>query len=96
MSRCKQCLTKIYCGKECQLGDWEMVHKLVCKDKGLKRKRKEGARERKEQGEQGAQSMLEFGKIVAFKSYVADSGDLEGYVNYTRMLGELGEALEDM
>ena len=72
-----------------------MVHKLVCTGKGLKRKRKEGATERKEQGEQGAHSMLEFGKLVAFKSYVADSGDFEGYVNYTRMLEELKEALEE-
>ena len=40
--------------------------------------------------------MLEFGKIVAFKSYVADSGDFEGYVNHTRMLGELKKALEEV
>ena len=93
-SRCKQCLTKIYCGKECQLGDWEMVHKLVCKGKGLKRKMKEGAKERKEQGDQGAQSMLELMQGGAFKSYVGD-GDFEGYVNYAKMLGDLKEALEE-
>ena len=71
-----------------------MVHKLVCKGKWLKRKMKEGAKERKEQGDQGAQSMLDLMQGSAFKGYVGD-GDFEGYVNYAKMLGDLKDALEE-
>ena len=73
-----------------------MVHKLVCKEKGLKRKLKEGTNKRRELGDEAAQSMLEFGNMSGFGTFVEDSGDFEGYVNYTRMLGDLKEALEDM
>ena len=70
-----------------------MVHKKVCKGKAPKRKIKEGARERKEQGDQGAQNMMECMQGGAFTSYVEEGGDLEGYVNYTKILGDLKDAL---
>ena len=73
-----------------------MVHKLVCKENGMKRKLKEGVSMRKELGDEAAQGMIEFCNIVGFGTFVADSGDFEGYVNYTRMLGDLKEALEDV
>ena len=91
--RCKQCLTKIYCSKECQLGDWELVHKEICKGKGEKRKRKGGAVERREKGNRGARSMLECDEKRAFQNHVVQRGDVEGYVNYTRMIQDLKDAL---
>ena len=71
------------------------MHKRVCRVKGPKRKIKEGAKERKEQGDQGAESMLECMQGGALTSYVAEGGDLEGYVNYAKMLADLKGALEE-
>ena len=47
--RCSKCLTKVYCGDECRNKDWG-VHKLVCKEGEVKRKRKGGQQERKNDG----------------------------------------------
>ena len=44
MHRCAGCLTKLYCGKDCQQQDWT-VHKLGCVKNG--RKRKDGQKARK-------------------------------------------------
>ena len=38
--RCGKCLTKVYCSQECLLTDWQKVHKLICKEESVMRKRK--------------------------------------------------------
>jgi len=39
--RCSRCLTKNWCGKECQLEDWKTSHKEFCREGYEKRKIKE-------------------------------------------------------
>eukprot|EP00092_Neocalanus_flemingeri_P005786 GFUD01006228.1.p1 GENE.GFUD01006228.1~~GFUD01006228.1.p1 ORF type:complete len:477 (-),score=143.81 GFUD01006228.1:96-1526(-) len=45
--RCSRCLTKVYCGVQCRDEDWRKVHKLVCREGEVERKRKGGGQERK-------------------------------------------------
>jgi len=47
--RCSRCLTKVYCGEECRDQDWR-IHKLVCRDGEVERKRKGGKQARKKGG----------------------------------------------
>jgi len=52
--RCSRCLTKLYCGKECRDLDW-VVHKLVCKEGEVERKRKGSQLDRKMKTRAGAE-----------------------------------------
>jgi len=45
--RCKRCLTKMYCSKECQLKDWKKVHEKICKDGESERKLKSDGKTRR-------------------------------------------------
>merc|ERR1719427_1568820 len=47
--RCERCLTKLYCGVECQVKDTYHLQKIKC-EKGEKRKKKRSDDSRKEVG----------------------------------------------
>ena len=46
--RCTNCLTKIYCSKECLKIDWEVKHKELCKENAEDRKVKEDSKVRRQ------------------------------------------------
>ena len=50
LSRCKKCLTKTYCSKDCQAKDWEEKHQGLCQSGGEERKVKGGSEARVEAG----------------------------------------------
>ena len=50
--RCGNCLTKIYCSKECMKQDWELVHMKICREGADQRKVKDGKKGRTQAGEQ--------------------------------------------
>ena len=43
-------MTKMWCSKECQLKDWELVHKRICTVEADQRKVKAGKEDRNEAG----------------------------------------------
>ena len=51
--RCKSCLTKTYCSKDCLVKDWEEKHKELCKESLEEWKKKKGAEARVETGLKG-------------------------------------------
>ena len=51
--RCKTCLTKLYCSRDCLTEDWDLVHKNICTERGEERKVKGETRRRAEEGETG-------------------------------------------
>ena len=57
--RCGKCLTKVYCSKDCQQEDWALVHSKICKGKGVQRKLKGKAKERKEAGDSTLRESLQ-------------------------------------
>jgi len=58
--RCSRCLTKVYCGEDCRDQDWE-VHKLVCREGEVERKKKTGQQERKQEGRDMINHLKEHG-----------------------------------
>jgi len=58
--RCSRCLTKVYCGEDCRDQDWG-VHKLVCREGEVERKKKAGQQERKQEGRDMINQMKERG-----------------------------------
>ena len=56
--RCTKCLTKLYCSKECQLEDFK-VHRKVCREEEVERKKKGENGERKEEGGRDVEVMKE-------------------------------------
>jgi len=59
--RCARCLTKLYCGVECQVRD--TYHLQVKCEKGEKRKKKRGDSRRKEEGIEFARSRMGGGNV---------------------------------
>ena len=57
--RCGHCLTKVYCGKVCQTRDWSLIHSKICKGRGVERKLKGKAKDRKELGESMVQEHIQ-------------------------------------
>ena len=57
--RCGKCLTKMWCSKECQLKDWELVHKRVCTVEADQRKVKAGKEDRNEAGVKKQENLVQ-------------------------------------
>jgi len=57
--RCKKCLTKTYCSKDCQAKDWEEKHQGLCQSGGEERKVKGGSEARLEAGLRDLESGFE-------------------------------------
>jgi len=57
--RCSKCLTKMWCSKECQLKDWELVHKRVCTVEADQRKVKAGKEDRNEAGVKKQENLVQ-------------------------------------
>ena len=56
--RCRKCLTKIYCTKECQREDFK-VHNMICRVEEVVRKKKGDRREREEVGRKDSEEKKE-------------------------------------
>ena len=60
--RCSRCLTKVYCGEDCRDLDWR-VHKLVCREGEVERKKKAGQQGRKQEGRDKMSHLKEMGVL---------------------------------
>ena len=92
--RCGKCLTKVYCSKVCQQEDWKVVHSKICKGKGVPRKLKGKAKERKQVGESSMQECIERVEANHFE-HAVDGGffDPLSFIQYARMLEDMKELL---
>jgi len=92
--RCGRCLTKVYCSKECQMQDWSLIHSQICKGKGVLRKLKGKAKERKEVGDSSMKECIERVEANHFENAV-DGGyfDPRCFFQYERMLEDMKERL---
>jgi hypothetical protein len=59
VNRCSRCLTKVYCGEECRDQGW-VVHKLVCREGEVERKKKAGKQARKQEGREKVNQLEKF------------------------------------
>jgi len=88
--RCGKCLTKVYCSKECQMQDWSLIHSEICKGKGVMRKLKGKAKERKEVGNSMMLESIERLETDQLENAV-DGGyfDPMSYLQYGKMFQEM-------
>ena len=92
--RCGSCLTKVYCSKECQKQDWSLIHSKICKGKGVPRKLKGKAKERKQVGDSSMQECIERAEANIFED-AADGGyfDPSYFFHCARVLEDMKERL---
>merc|ERR1719234_403161 len=83
--RCGKCLTKMWCSKECQLEDWELVHKQICTVEADQRKVKACKEDRNEAGAKMREDLFqnslknsrsEVGQAYIKQVFMASCGDL--------------------
>eukprot|EP00092_Neocalanus_flemingeri_P007355 GFUD01007942.1.p1 GENE.GFUD01007942.1~~GFUD01007942.1.p1 ORF type:complete len:485 (-),score=118.85 GFUD01007942.1:139-1593(-) len=79
--RCGKCLTKLYCGIQCRNDDWEKVHKIVCREEEVERKKKGGKQERNEVGRNVLSEVIE---TFVSEDHKLDEGQKEAVANIFR------------
>ena len=92
--RCGKCLTKVYCSKDCQQEDWALVHSKICKGKGVQRKLKGKAKERKEAGDSTLRESLQRMEEHQLEdAIVGGYFDLRFYARFEGMLEDMMQRL---
>ena len=88
--RCKHCKAKLYCGRECQAADWELVHSRICSRLRGERRRRKGTKDRAELGKADARSLLNQNSEVQVKNCVKTYGiDVDGFRHHLSITDDL-------
>ena len=85
--RCKSCLTKTYCSKDCLVKDWEERHKDLCKEGREEWKVKRGAEGRVETGMKELEGGLQRAMMSGLKPW-----ELQNVVEVKEMCEKMGSA----
>ena len=91
--RCGHCLTKVYCSRTCQAKDWNLIHSKICKGKGVARKLKCKAKERRELGDARVEEQIQAAeaKHLSFAIENGPFGAANRFFQYGQMLQEMKE-----
>ena len=85
--RCKSCLTKTYCSKDCLVKDWEERHKELCKVGREEWKVKRGTEGRVETGLKHIEGGLQRAMMSGLNPWV-----LQNFVEVKEMCEKMGSA----
>ena len=91
--RCGHCLTKVYCSRACQAKDWDLIHSKICKGKGVARKLKCKAKERRELGDARVEEQIQAAeaKHLSFAFKNGPFGAANRFFQFGQMLQEMKE-----
>ena len=88
------CQKAAYCSKECQKQDWSLIHSKICKGKGVQRKLKGKAKERKEAGDSTLRESLQRMEEHQLEdAIVGGYFDLRFYARFEGMLEDMMQRL---